>query len=515
MRNGCLYRFLRVVPGAGFWLLAGWGAVAAEAPVVEQPPRAPWETPGLSIEDLLGEEGTLVTLETIIPLTYHYNQRIAAALHDMHAREIAYLHFERNLSQFTPLLADGRVTRDEITYLDSRGHRRRDREYYARSRVGMRKETFDGKTFSAGMGYLQGLGEGDYEANPFVDGEIRLPLLGSYTSLNRITARSFEENELYDARLDYIERVRETIQYAQEVFFWLQRRRDERDTTQGVIEQLREVLDWPRAQQNPADRNQIIDAIQNYQSQLVQTNGLINSMRVQLLDQIGLSVLPLEEIADYNLYAEDYYGSSYLAGPVEQLIVEALENDAEIRVLANARQNSELKRELAARGKWDIFGSLFGRYDFERDGDPALPRGYEVGVGLNMRLIDPKLLRLADQRAEAEVKKYEALIERRRQQVYNLIDRKYAQAASYREQSQELQASLVLRRNVFDQKMRDYADGVDTIDNLLQARTNQYRTQLDLVNVLTDFFEIITELDELTGYYFRQLGLEMDSLNGF
>ena len=49
-----------------------------------------------------------------------------------------------------------------------------------------------------------------------MESKIEFPLFSSNTKLKRLSERTFEENDLREARLDYIEEVREQIEDAQE-----------------------------------------------------------------------------------------------------------------------------------------------------------------------------------------------------------------------------------------------------------------------------------------------------------
>ena len=315
---------------------------------------------------------------------------------------------------------------------------------------------------------------------------------------------------MLNARLDYVEEVRDRIQMAQEYFYWFQRAQDRRDLAEATIRSYQRLLDTDRARQNPSDAAQIRDAIQSAQSNLVDAVGDINTYRISLMDQIGLETLEIDQIDNVTLIADDYYGKGYLAASREELTESAVANDAEIRVLENALENALLKRRLAEQGKWDIFGSVFGRQDLRGEGNPSDPYGYEVGVGLNVKLNDPKLLKLSTQRADADASKFKAEITRRSQQVRNLIDRRLVSAISQRAQLDANKASVISREAVFQQKVADYIDGRDTIDNLINAQVNLFQTQRNTIDSARFFFEEITELDQLTGVYFTVLGIKIE-----
>ena len=254
----------------------------------------------------------------------------------------------------------------------------------------------------------------------------------------------------------------------------------------------------------------IDDEIQSLQTALKEYEGEIDNYLIVLRDRLGLDRLDIDDIERFDCYAEDYYGKNYLDTAVEELIDNALANDAEIRVLENALENSEQKKILAIKGKWDFTGSLFGRYDFRRYGNSGEPEGYQVGLGFNLRLRDRKLLNLSKEKAQAEIDKYQALINRQEIALSNLIERKCSGAKSLREQVDELKLSMILRRRVFKQKYEAMLKDKETLDNLVSARTNLLDTMTNLNFKLSFFFGQIIDLDSLCGVYFTSLDLSVN-----
>ena len=350
-------------------------------------------------------QSATVDFHTIIRITYQKNMEIAAARFEIEATDYQFRRFRRSLSQFVPVVVDSRAERVVESALRN-GARITDEESQARVSVGFEKEFFDGKKISAGAGFRGTADEDGENANPFLEGELRFPLFGSFTTLERVTELNFEENELLNAWLDFIDTVRDGISDSHEAYVSLQtaiRRRQIAVETVGDFEQL---LSDPRIERSGDERRQVEDQIQAFQSETVEQDGNIEVSLIELLDRLGLDQLNLEDIRQMHTEDEGLYGSHYIESDIESVIAEALKNDVEIRVLEIAKRNAELKRSLAERGKWDITGRLFGKYDFDRKGDdPGERSGYEVGVGVSVQRNDPKLLRLSLQQAEAEIRK--------------------------------------------------------------------------------------------------------------
>lgn len=452
----------------------------------------------------------LVSASSIIRITYDNNKNIVAAKYSLESAEYAFKQFERGLSEFTPFIMNNSATRDTRKYpSDENGHNK-STNYNYKTRVGMKKEFFDGSEIFGGLGYRGETGDAGTGNYPFAEAEYKFPLFGSYTTLQRITDRTFEENEVFNARLSYVNAVRDTIRDAQENYFWLQIMLERLDLDREALKDYQNLLSRKHVTFKDSDRRMVDNEIKSVQSEITKNEGNVNTYRVLLQDQIGIHHLNLAGIERINLYTDKPYGQIYLSQTTEQVIQEAKQNDAEIRILALALKNSELKRNLARKGKWDIFGRIEGSYDFTGEQNYEERSGYNVGVGLDIRLIDPTYLKISLKRAEAEINKYNSKIARREEALYNLIDRKHASVKSLRQQADELRASMSSRKGIFEQKRAAYLEGKETMDNLIAARKSLLDTQINLTEVIGDFWEIITELDQSTGIYFKELGLSIE-----
>jgi outer membrane protein TolC len=153
---------------------------------------------------------------------------------------------------------------------------------------------------------------------------------------------------------------------------------------------------------------------------------------------------------------------------------------------------------------------LEGSSDFQGEGARENDSGYSVGLGISLRFIDPELLSLAKKRAEEKIAKYNAKILGRERELTNLIEREHANALNLRKQADELRVGVESRRSVFVQKRSGYENGKENIQSVIMARKNLFDSQVSRGDVLGDFFEIIVELDQCSGVYFRKLGLSIN-----
>lgn len=468
---------------------------------------------GTSGPDSLTPES--VTPLSVIALTYQNNLLISAARYEMEAARLEFDRFERNLSQFIPFILENEVEHTSRTFLDPSNRRTLD-ESEASSSLGMEKEFFDGRKISVGVGARAYSEEGVEYGSPFVQTELEMPLFSSFTRLERITERNFEESQMLESWLSFIETVQDTSEDSQSRYFSLQQSKHRRDIAMLAVEDLKVLLQAPELENRMADKVQIEDLMQFFQSEAVGFQGEIDSFLIDLMDVIGLPDLLLEEVKFLDFEGDEFYGDEYLEKPLEFLIEDALVNDVRMRILEIAKENAELKKRLSIQGKWEIIGRLFGSYDFRNRGDdPTEEDRYFLGVGFDVQRNDPQLLRLSRMQAQAEIRRFEAEIAYRRRQIYNRIRRLLIQAVSLREFVGEVVTSRESRLSLYEQKEAAYLKGEETVENLLTIRESLYHVEGDVVEAIKDFYEIIIDLDSASGLYFRELSEDLSELEFF
>lgn len=451
-----------------------------------------------------------VDLKSLVRLTFEHNLSVTAARYDVDASEYQFLRYERDKSQFRPLILETRVAREVESELVG-ADRIEDREDEGRVSVGMEKEFFDGTRLGASTGVRKTWDPLQSNQNPFVEFAGRFPLFSSFTRLERITERSFEESQMLGSWLDFIETVRDSITDSNDAYFELQNRLGVQAITRNAYRDIEELLEVSAGRTPERDLNLLRDQLQAFQSRLVEGEGDIANSRILLMDRIGLSELPLERIEATDLYGEDFPGRHYLQSSPEEVLALALSNDVELQVMQIASENARLKVSLAKRGKWDIIGRIFGSYDFESRGDdPSRRKGYLAGVSFSVERNDPKLLMLSLKRAQAEEKRYTALADYRQRRLENEIDRRLGQAASLRGVVHELTLSRDSRRSVYIEKRAAFLEDQESLDEVIRARGQSYSTERNLLESLDDFYEVIVELDEASGAYFAQLEHELE-----
>ena len=449
------------------------------------------------------QDGSTITIDSLMQLVFDENPEVVSARYALEVAEFQFKDFVRNLSQFTPFLSRSLITRNQ---------RRYEEEQVYSTRVGMEKEFFDGSSVSPGFGHHGNFGDPESGTGQFLDTDITFPLFGSNTTLRRITSLSREENELFNARLEYVDEIRDNIRNAHYHYFDLLTIKENRARRIECIEDYKGFLTISRAESNPVERHQIETAIQSEGADIIRFEETLNHILILLRFSIGRSELSISQVNSFDLYSEDYYGKSYLSRTVEQLLAEADRNDINIKVLKNAKESSVEKKRLAEEGKWDVFVDLNGRYDINGDGSLRDDNGYLMGAGLRATKIDPVLLGYSLGRAVAEINEYDALIREQHLQIKNQIDRDWFMAINRRKQYEELLESVQSKRRVYLQKRKDYAEGKETIDNLIDYRKQLVNTQISLVQTLRIFYWSIVRLDHACGVYYTKLGINLEEI---
>ncbi len=442
----------------------------------------------------------IINVDSIVQLIFGQNPEIAAARYAVKAAEYQFKDFERNLSQFTPILLRSSVKRDERSPDE-------DQEYLLR--VGAEKDFFNGASVFAGVGHKGEFGDSGGAESQFVETNITLPLFSSNTTLRRITDRSREENEMINSRLDYIDMLREYIRENQERYYQLLLAREAVRSRAECLSDFRLILAMPRVQANAAERSQVESDIQLIQRDIALYEQQVKVRLLYLRKAIGLESLSLGQFEDVDFYDESYYGKEYLEQTPQELLVKARQNDIKIRVLENARTNSREKKRLAIEGKWDVFINLNAQLDVSGSGGLKDENGYEATMGLRIQRVDPVLLEYSLGRAVAEIKKYDAMIREQQLSTKNRIDRELTIAKSRRKQYDKIVQAIASRRKTYAEKVESFADGKDTVDDLVSYRYSIVGLYGDWNRTLWEYYESVVWLDHACAVQLARLGIDI------
>ena len=442
--------------------------------------------------------------DAIIYITYEHNPRLAAARHKLRSAEYNYDLFESEYSQFIPLVLDSRMRR---SYEES------EKSTSGKLAAGLRKEFFDGSSVSVDVGNETGWNSGGRTHDQFIESQLEFPLFSSNRKLSRIIKRTFEENELHSARLDYVEQVREALRDAQEEYYDLIAHTQKLDAFRENRKRLEALLDERRVQEHPADRQQIEDEINSLNSDIRGGEVQVASLEIRLQRELGLKSLEGFRIepVPLGLGQTEYYGKHYVDEDYEILLERAVDNDVEIKVLHRVRESALEKKRLAEQGRWDSFVTVDGQYSyagFNGDDDPE--NDYSMGVGLRVKKFDTKVLEYSRLKAEEDILNVEARIRDRELETATRIYQEKGEAENRRKQLESLYESLLSRKSMYTTKRESYLKGEESIDNLLQAFRSLLDTESRCYEVGNDYFSNVRDLDYRCAVYFQKLGIEVE-----
>lgn len=425
--------------------------------------------------------------EAIIKITYERNPSIAAARHKLRSAEYNYKLFESEYSQFTPFILGSDLEKSS-----------------GRLTVGVRKEFFDGSSVSLNLGNKAEWSAESLKNEQFLEARLEFPLFSSNRKLSRIIRRTFEENELYGARLGYVEQVRWVIRGALEEYYDLICSSQILEVLKGYKSQLESLLGERWVREHPADGEQIEDEISSLDSEIKGWEVVVSSKKVQLQRKMGLESLEGYRIepVPLGLGENDYYGRHYVEESYEEVVRRAIANDVEIKVLRSVMRAAEEKKLLAEKGRWDIFASLGGQYSYGGG------RDYSFSVRLNIKRFDKSVLNYSLLKAEEDILNVRARIRDRELEIAARIRQEKGEAENRRRQLESLYESLKSRERLYGLKLERYLKGEETVDNLIRAFRSLLKTHVRCYRVGNYYLDNIRDLDFLCGVYFGKLGIE-------
>ncbi len=438
--------------------------------------------------------------ESIMRLTMDHSSRIKAAKHKLESAQFNFKLFESEFTQFTPLKMSSDFQGDK------------NKEYESETSIGIQKEFFDGSSIGASVGNSNLWREDQSDENKqFVKTEIQFPLFSSNRKLKRIIKRTFEENELYSAHLDYVNAIRRTIRLALEMYYdyvprakTLQRLKKYKDNLEKLknSDQLNERI--LEQQLLEGEINSLTSKIQGWE---IEVQSLLIEMK-RWIGTIDFEKYTIQSI-DIEFETDNYFGEYYVLAPFDDILQKAIENDTELKVLELIKKNAIEKKRLADEGKWDIFLSLDGQYNFrDKINDTDYAPYYQAAVGVEIKRFDESILSNTIQKAEADIQHIRTIMEDRRIEMASEITKKKATLLTKREQVLSSRKSLSSWQQIHDIKMDSFIKGTETVDNYIQSFRSLASTMQESLHHENKYMDAIRDFDFISGVYFQYLGID-------
>jgi hypothetical protein len=484
------------------------------APSDEAPPAPatqPAEEPG---------EPYHLNVNQIMHLVYRKSPIITSSRESMNAAQHALTEFRANLSRREPFMT---ATGDYSLFPE-----RRDSEGIAGETTGgVEIETFDGALIRL-EGGVRGErvqfgevseGQDDVEAGSggVVRARIEVPFAGSRIRQNRVINQAFQESSARKAVIDYVSRFRSYVEYALTYYDAALYYRDYVLAYQNLLDQLNALTARPnmkpadlvRIESVAGDTRVLIEGYQtSYRSYLLL---LLESLGLGPEDAYVLDERPLED-------ASRYYDLALTDQGRREMVEEAFENNMQFRVLADAIADSKLKRQQALDGKLDITTFIDGtQFAFGSESFDDRVGGWLVQGGVTVRVNDPRVLTASREKAEAEIRQFEAEILAEKLRVQRQVIEESTVLASYHESRPKVLENLEKARDEYEQRAQAYFSGSDetlSIDDVLTSLSSITVAETRLASNI--YYSRLSE-DELltaTGEVYRRVGLEIDEQAG-
>ncbi len=230
-----------------------------------------------------------------------------------------------------------------------------------------------------------------------------------------------------------------------------------------------------------------------------------------------LSYVALEPEDDYSIDSEHTSLAEFRVSPsdpirVAELIEKARENNPTFRVLNDAIRNTELQRQQAIKGRYDVttfvVGTLFplGSETFDDRLD-----GWTVGGGVNVRLNDRRVLEATKKKAEARIRQFKSEIEAEEIKMRRQIRTETKGIAD--NESNRLQILKVMGQVTaeYEQRRANFFEGRINIDQLLETRgeltSGEAREAANRYNTLNREINLLGA----TGRIYELVGLQIES----
>ncbi len=434
--------------------------------------------------------------QNIIKITFENSDRIKSAYFHLESAKYNFKLFESDYTQFNPIIVRSGASANSE-------HRN-----YSNVSAGMRKEFFDGTSIEASVGNDIGWGKNvTYNNVNYIESEVSFPLFTSARKLDRLIKRTFEENELYTKNLDYVDAVKENIHDAVEQYYDLVPRIKTYEMIKAYRAELQELLTIDSIK----NKDQIEGEIATLNSKITGSEISLYSMQLSMERYMNVDYIDLSKllVIDLDFTKDDYFGHYYIEEPTDSIFKKALNNDSEFKVLGIIKQNAEEKKRLAQKGKWDIFATTGGRYNYyEMKGNSRQGNFLVADAGLKIKLYDNKVLKNTIAKAQSDISAIDFIIKDREKLIHSNIEKLKDGLTKKKEQLIIIFSSVESWRKIYESKKELYLAGDESVDNFIQAFRSLVETEGNRYHLENNYFDLIRDFNYITGAYFEYIELK-------
>lgn len=457
-----------------------------------------------------------LNVENIVRILYTNNPTVRAAREEMIAAQHGFEEFRANLSRLEPFVE---MRSDLSGFPNRRGAFGNTVE----SVVGVKKETFEGAVLSTEVGgsfsrfefdqLSPGVEPVESGGGALVRTRAEMPFFGSRKRQDRIIAQAFQESTARKAQLDYLKVYRSVVDNALEYFTLTAYYLELVEIYQRYMEDLTALLNQSGLKLEDHLR------LSSVRGSAETTRNLYEARREEYLN-ILLSYLALGADDEFRFEPPEYRLSAYATNANDTRQLEALIRQARIHnpafsVLMDARNNAELQRNRAIRGRYDVTAFLEGTlYPVGSESFDNRFEGWTVGAGINVRLNDRRVLKASRLKAEAQIRQFESEI-----QAEEILLRRRIVTETRGLLDNDLNRNQILEviRNTaaeYESRRAEYSAGRINIDQLVQTRGGLASAESNLASTHYGSAGREARLLTATGKVYEIVGMRMDPRSG-
>jgi len=431
----------------------------------------------------------------VINLAFNNQPAIKQRYQSFKAEEARYDFFYTSRDSLTPGM---RVFNKMAGERDPIDGQYRDREHVAEMFV--EKRFFNTSRLSLSTGYRV-TGEqwtGEQANHPFVAGSLRYPLSASREALQRASEQIVRQNDLDNAKLQYLETVRTRLLWALFDYNGTIDTRDRLEMTRRWLHDLRAMT---------VEIRQVTD--RDVESDLQRVQAEVASVEADWRDLSGRLEVRLDELKsgiglpfDSTLELLDEPFNPFAGVSRERLLELSLATDPEIATLRNGVRNAQAQLDLARRGKWDAALIFAGESDLEgAQGDQGTSR-WQVSASVELRRVDERVTTSLEREALANIERNQQAIRARENNIYVGTLDPMIRMKTLTLNIKHLTSNLDRYRRNYDEGLARYREGELNVDDLLSRRQELFNQQSEIINTKRRVGDAVAQLCSATGKFF-------------
>ena len=442
-----------------------------------------------------------VSAESLIPLAFHLNPDIKSSYERFVEEAARYDFFYSSRDSLTPRLSVGSNLARSVEPDGPGAPNVRSRRTDMVLEAAVEKRFFDTTRVEVGTGYDIGREDGQSGQQPLLFANARVPLWGSRERLSRASEDIFRQNELDDAQLDYIDRVRRILNRALEQYYQgieLEERTLAGERWSSDLDTLLRELEAAGEDERAADLSRV-------RAESVRAAAAVRNSRGRYEIELARlkSVLGVPYESTIELLKDPF--NPFAGQTHEEILVAAIANDPESATLANAAANARVQLDLARRGKWDVALSLSGIGRSQGDGTLEGEASWSAFAGVDISLVDQRVTASLTDQAEASIRRSNHAIAARGREIHVDTLDPIVRIRTLTPSHTELVETLPRYQEDYASGLAEYRAGNLNIDDLLNRRSTLFRQEEQVAEFWNSIGVNVAELCAATGKFFEIL----------